>query len=162
METRTQILKQKNNGGTGLREASSRLTLIVLLATSLLFASQVSAAVAIVVSADSSLSSMTKDQVGTVFLGKMKDLPNGVKAKPVNQPEESAIFDAFNEKVVGRPSDKVLQYWLRITFSGKGNPPQTLDNDAAVKAYVSSTAGGIGYIDSASADDSVKVIYQTK
>lgn len=164
METRSQVSKQQNNFGQNRqRKVSFRFTLIAVLASAaLLLAGQAAAAIAVVVAPDSEVSSMTRDQVKMIFLGKKKILPNGVEAKVANQPEESAIFDTFNESVLGKPSLKVLHYWVQIVFSGKGNPPQVLNNDAAVKAHVRSTSGGIGYIDSSSVDDSVKVVYESK
>lgn len=149
--------------GRQIREGRSRLqgaVMVLTIAAALLFAGQVSAAVAVVVSADSNLSSMTKGEIRSVFLGKKRVLPNGIEAAPVNQPEKSAIYDAFNEDVLEKPSSKVLQYWARRVFSGKGSPPQTVDDDAAVKSHVTSTRGGIGYIDSSSVDGSVKVLYR--
>lgn len=160
---RATVSEQNNNIQAGRGRAPLRHALVAFtVAAALLCAGQASAAIAVVVSAGSDLSSMSQGEVRAVFLGKKRVLPNGVEAAPVNQPEKSAIYDAFNEEVLEKPSSKVLQYWARRVFSGKGSPPQTLDDDAAVKSHVQSTQGGIGYIDSASVDDSVKVVYQAE
>ncbi|HHH35203.1 MAG TPA: phosphate ABC transporter substrate-binding protein [Gammaproteobacteria bacterium] len=125
----------------------------------LFLVSQASAGVVVIVSPDSSLDGLSKSQIKSVFLGKVKNLPNGEAAVPVNQAESSPVYDAFNQKVLGKSSAKVLQYWASRVFSGKGSPPEVVPDDKAVIEFVKSKKGAIGYIDSASADDSVKVIY---
>lgn len=161
---RARVSEHNNNFqvGRGTPAPLRRMIITFAVTAALLCAGQAAAAIAVVVSADSDLSSMSKGEVKAVFLGKKRVLPNGAEAAPVNQPEKSTIYDAFNEQVLEKPSAKVLQYWARRVFSGKGSPPQTMDDDAAVKSHVRATSGGIGYIDSASVDDSVKVVYRTK
>jgi ABC-type phosphate transport system substrate-binding protein len=43
-------------------------------------------------------------------------------------------------------------------FSGKGRPPQTVENDEAVIERIIADPGSIGYIDADSVDDRVKVL----
>lgn len=114
----------------------------------------------VVVAANSGVASLSKAQVKGIFLGKKKKLPDGTRAVPVNQPEGSPLYSAFNQKVLGKSDAKLKQYWSARMFSGKGNPPKVVKNDAEVIEHVTSQPGGIGYIDAASADDRVKVVYQ--
>ena len=44
-------------------------------------------------------------------------------------------------------------------FSGKGQPPREVGDDAAVKAWVASNPEAIGYIDGKFVDGSVKVLF---
>lgn len=126
--------------------------------SALLFASQTSAAIAVVVSAHSDMAALSQKEIKDIFLGKSKALPNGVTAVPVNQSEKSPIYNSFNEKVLGKPSSKVLQYWARQIFSGKGKPPTTVDGDQAVIEHITTHKGGIGYIDSGAVTDQVRVL----
>ncbi len=144
--------KQRFAGGLGWKR-----WMIVGLA--LFLVSQASAGVVVIVSPDSDISGLSKSQIKSIFLGKVKSLPNGDPAAPVNQAEESPVYDAFNKKVLGKSSTKVLQYWASRVFSGKGSPPEVLPDDQAVINYVRSTKGAIGYIDSSAAKGDVKVIY---
>ncbi len=114
----------------------------------------------VVVAANSGVGSLSKAQVKSIFLGKKKRLPDGTRAVPVNQPEGSPLYSAFNEKVLGKSDAKIKQYWSARMFSGKGNPPKVAKNDAEVIEHVTSQPGGIGYIDAASADERVKVVHQ--
>ncbi|HHH36050.1 MAG TPA: phosphate ABC transporter substrate-binding protein [Gammaproteobacteria bacterium] len=120
--------------------------------------SQASAGVVVIVSPDVSVDRLSKSQVKSIFLGKVKTLPDGQTALPVNQAEKSPVYDAFNKKVLGKSSTKVLQYWASRVFSGKGNPPDTVPDDKAVIEYVKSHKGAIGYVDSAAVSDGVKVV----
>ncbi len=147
--------KQSNTIRAGGRRGVIRLAFVGL---ALFLVSQASAGVVVVVSPDVNVDKLSKSQVKAIFLGKVKSLPDGQPASPVNQAEKSPVYDAFNKKVLGKSSAKVLQYWASRVFSGKGNPPDTVPDDKAVIEYVKSHKGAIGYVDSASATGDVKTV----
>ena len=124
----------------------------------LLVSFQVAAGVVVIVNPGANISEITPKQAKSLFLGKAKKLPDGEKAKVVDQSKSSASREVFLKKVLKKSEKKLKAYWSKQVFSGKASPPKQLDDDAAVKSYVSSTAGAIGYIDSASLDDSVKPV----
>jgi hypothetical protein len=88
-----------------------------------------------------------QDEIKKIYLGKSKSFADGVKVNPVNQ-NGNSIADEFNDKVVGKSSSQLNAYWSKLVFTGKGTPPEKLDNDQAVIDFVSSNADAIGYIDS--------------
>jgi hypothetical protein len=45
-----------------------------------------------------------------------------------------------------------------MVFTGKGTPPKEVADDAAVKSFVATTPGAVGYIDESKVDASVKVL----
>ena len=53
-------------------------------------------------------------------------------------------------------------YWARLRFSGEVLPPMTLPDSQLVLDAVSRTRGGIGYVDAALVDGSVKVVLRLK
>ncbi len=124
----------------------------------MLFNAQAVAGVVVIVNPSAKVSEITPKQAKSLFLGKAKKLPDGEKAKVVDQSKSSASREVFLKKVLKKSEKKLKAYWSKQVFSGKASPPKQLDDDAAVKSYVSSTAGAIGYIDSASLDDSVKPV----
>ncbi len=124
----------------------------------LLVSFQVAAGVVVIVNPGANISEITPKQAKSLFLGKAKKLPDGEKAKVVDQSKSSASREVFLKKVLKKSEKKLKAYWSKQVFSGKASPPKQLDDDAAVKSFVSSTAGAIGYIDSASLDDSVKPV----
>ena len=66
----------------------------------------------------------------------------------------------FYNKLTGRSQSQIKAYWARLMFTGKGRPPDDGKNDEEIKAIVSGNVKFIGYIDAASVDDSVKVIFR--
>lgn len=95
-----------------------------------------------------------------IFLGKEKKFPNGSPSVPVNQTNDSQVRQSFDSEVLGRTSSQVSAYWSKLVFTGKGIPPKEVANDAEVIELVSQNPSVIGYIDSASVTDAVKVLAQ--
>lgn len=93
-----------------------------------------------------------------MFLGKEKKFSTGNAVKPINLESSNPLRASFDESIVGRSSSQVAAYWSKLVFTGKGVPPSEVGSDADVIAIVSSDADAIGYIDSSSINDSVKVI----
>ncbi|MGP4845079.1 phosphate ABC transporter substrate-binding protein [Marinobacter sp. 1Y8] len=98
------------------------------------------------------------DQVRNIYLNRSKEMPDGERATPFELPEGNATRDAFHSAVTGRSNAQLKAFWSQQVFTGKGQPPQEVNDAATMKASVSSTLGSVGYIDSTQVDDSVKVI----
>jgi ABC-type phosphate transport system substrate-binding protein len=96
--------------------------------------------------------------VKRIFLGKEKKFSNGKEALPLNQVPASGARSFFDTDTLGRSSTQIAAYWSKLVFTGKGIPPKELDNDGAVLAIVADNPNAIGYVDSASVSDAVKVI----
>lgn len=101
---------------------------------------------------------LNKKLVKRIFLGKEKKFSNGKEVLPINQVPSSDTRGSFDTGTLGRSSTQIAAYWSKLVFTGKGIPPKELDNDAAVLAIVSDNPNAIGYVDSASVSDAVKVI----
>jgi hypothetical protein len=114
------------------------------------------AEVAVIVN-PSNASNIDADTIKKIYLGKSKSFDNGTKVNPVNQ-NDNPVADEFNDKVVGKSSSQLNAYWSKLIFTGKGTPPEKLDNDQAVIDFVAANNDAIGYIDSSKASDKVKVI----
>ena len=97
---------------------------------------------------------LSQADVAKIFLGKNKSLT------AVNLAEGNATRDEFNEKVLGKSASQLKSYWSKLIFTGKGTPPDELGSDADVKAKVAGDAKAIGYVDAASVDGSVKVLFK--
>lgn len=97
--------------------------------------------------------SLSKDQISDIYLGKST---SGLT--PLDQPSSAAIRAEFYQKVAGKDLTQVKAIWSRLAFSGQGQPPKELADDAAVKKLVASDPKAIGYIDKKSVDGTVKVL----
>lgn len=117
-----------------------------------------SAEVAVIVSSNNSNSNISAADISKVFLGKSKSFPDGTQAIAIDQNDNSAARDEFNDKVLGKSSSQLKSYWSRLIFTGKGTPPKQVVNDAAIKAAVAGNPAMIGYIDASAVDGTVKVV----
>ncbi len=117
------------------------------------------AQVAVVVSAKSSLASLSPEQAANVFLGRSNALPGSSgTAALVDLPEGSAVREQFYSKAAGKTSAQVKAAWSRLTFSGKATPPKELNSAADVKKFVAANPEAVGYIEKSAVDSSVKVV----
>ncbi|MCG9760671.1 MULTISPECIES: phosphate ABC transporter substrate-binding protein [Pseudoalteromonas] len=128
-----------------------------ILSLGLLLASQVALADIAVIVNSANASAVDDGTIKKLFLGKSKSFADGNSATPVNQ-DGNAVFDEFNDKVIGKSSSQLNAHWSKLVFTGKGTPPKKLDSDQAVIDFVSSNADAIGYIDASKVTDAVKVI----
>lgn len=97
-------------------------------------------------------STLTKEQISDVFLGK------NTNNTPVDLPEASPVRTAFYAKATGKEPAQVKAVWARLVFSGKAPPPKELPDAASVKKAVAADPKSVGYIEKSAADASVKVL----
>ncbi len=104
--------------------------------------------------------SLTAKQISDLWLGKSKFIPAGGKPAVVDQPSGTSVHNDFYKNIVKKNGSQLKAYWAKVVFSGKRLPPTALVNDAAVIEWVASTPGGLGYVDSASVNETVKVLFR--
>ncbi|NOU50519.1 phosphate ABC transporter substrate-binding protein [Pseudoalteromonas sp. JBTF-M23] len=98
-----------------------------------------------------------KDAIAKIYLGKTKSFSDGTKVNAVGLNSGSSV-DEFTTSVLGKSSSQYKAYWSKLIFTGKGTPPEALDNEQAVIDFVAANADAIGYVDSAKVTDNVKVV----
>ena len=108
--------------------------------------------VVVVVSAKSSTTTMTADEISQIYLGKSKAM------KPV-ETSGSPIRSQFYSKVAGKDEAQVKAIWSKLVFTGKATAPKELPSSAEVVKAVAADPNAIGYIDKAAVDSTVKVVY---
>ena len=131
--------------------------MLTALLVGMLSTHSVSADIAVIVNSANG-SALDKNSIERIFMGKMKKFPNGQVALPMNASKGMSSRDEFNKAVIGRSSSQVNAYWSKLVFTGKGSMPKELSSDAEIISTISSNQGAIGYIDSGSVTDAVKVI----
>lgn len=115
--------------------------------------------IVVVVNASNPVDSLDKSDVARLFLGRAKNFPDGGSATVVTSDEGNATRTAFEKSVLGKSESQMKAYWAKQMFSGQGTPPDSVGDDAAVKAKVASDVSAIGYIPASMVDDSVKVVF---
>ena len=111
-----------------------------------------------VVSVKSSVTTLTKDQVADIFLGKASRFPDDSPAVPIDQLEGSAARDEFYFKFAGKSPAQVKAHWSKIIFTGRGQPPREVSNGIEARKRVAENPNAIGYIDSGMVDGSVRML----
>ncbi|QDX82469.1 hypothetical protein B9N43_15230 [Denitratisoma sp. DHT3] len=134
------------------------IKLISALVATLGFAAAAHAEVVVIVNAANPTASLTTEQVGNIFLGKITEVPGAGAASPYDLPESSSLREEFYTKTTQKSAAQVKAYWSKQVFTGKGYPPKEVGNSAEVKKGVASNPGGIGYIEKSAVDGSVKAV----
>lgn len=111
-----------------------------------------------VVSVRNPVTTLSKDQVLDIFLGKASRFPDGSRAVPMDQVEGSATRAEFYLEFAGKSAAQLKAYWSKIIFTGRGEPPQEVSNDSEVKKFIAANPWAIGYIERGMVDGSVKVV----
>ena len=112
----------------------------------------------VIVSARTSLTVLRVDQVADIFLSQTSRFPDGSEAVAVDQKLGSPLRDEFYDKVVHRSRALMKAYWTKLIFTGRGQPPTEVDDNASMRKLVADTPGMIGYIERADLDPSVRVV----
>jgi ABC-type phosphate transport system substrate-binding protein len=116
------------------------------------------AEIVFIVNAKNPVASLTAEQVKNLYLGKAKAFADGSPANPVDQAKGSAGRNELYRNYVKKDDATLQAYWSRQIFSGNGEPPRSVENAAAVKAWVAKDPSAIGYIEASELDGSVKKV----
>ena len=112
------------------------------------------AEVVIVVNNSVAVSSITVDVAANIFLGKVDELPGGIRMVPIGQKARTEFYS----KVVKKDAAQLNAYWSRLIFTGKGEPPKKVADNTDVLALVAANPNIIGYVDASAVNSTVKVL----
>lgn len=114
-----------------------------------------------VVSAKSTVTTLSKGQVADIFLGKTTRFPDGARAVPIDQSEGTLARDEFYNQITGKSAAQMKAYWSRVIFTGRGQPPKAVPSSSEAKRLVVANPDIIAYIDSKLVDGTLKVVIVT-
>jgi ABC-type phosphate transport system substrate-binding protein len=115
------------------------------------------AEVVVIVSAKSSVSTLSNEQATDIFLS-AATFPGGSMAVPIDQSEGSPVRDEFYSKVASKSPPQLKAYWAKVIFTGKGRPPKEVPDSTTIKKLVADNPNIIGYVEKGAVDASVKVV----
>lgn len=113
--------------------------------------------VVVIVSRQSAVEKLTREQVGDLFLGKLSRL-GGVKVVPLDRPEGSPVRDAFYAEFAGKSAAQIKAHWSKIIFTGRGQPPAQVADGEAARLRVAEDPAAVAYIERSLVDDSVRIV----
>jgi hypothetical protein len=137
--------------------ASGIAVLVFLTASQRLLADEVA-----VVSAKSTVITLSKSQVADIFLGKATRFPDGSQAVPIDQSEGTPARDEFYSRIAGKSAAQMKAYWSRIIFTGRGQPPRAVPSSSEAKKLVVANADTIAYVEPKLVDDTLRVVKVTQ
>lgn len=109
----------------------------------------------LIVNRDSGISSLSREQISHLFLGRMKMLPTGVRANVV---EIEPLRASFYRRLLGRDIAEVNAYWARLQFSGRAQPPLRVADSGAALARVVEDPDAVAFVDAVPEDARVRVV----
>lgn len=84
-------------------------------------------------------------EVARIFERRQQLWPDGQRIHPVNLPPAHPARQQFSRNILGRAPEAMEAYWRERYFHGV-LPPHVLASEQAVKLFVESTPGAIGYV----------------
>lgn len=99
----------------------------------------------VIVSKDSTLKEITKQELSKIFLAKTKQLPNGERAITVEL-GESYFKEYFYNKICGKSLKQLKRYWATMIFTGRGHPPKKMKNTQETIEFVKNSPNAISYL----------------
>lgn len=112
--------------------------------------------VVVIANKNVSETSMSKDKVKQIFLGKVVKWQDGSRIRFVTLKGDS--HKSFLKEYIGRSEAQYKTYWKKILFTGKGSMPKSFDTEQEMAQYVANTKGAIGYISKNTAAENVASI----
>jgi len=139
---------------------TDHIEVVVIVLALLLSAGAAQADVVAVVSANSTVTTLSKNQVADIFLGKTTRFPDGSVVVPIDQAEGTLERNEFYIRFTGKSAAQIKAHWSKIIFTGRGQPPKALANGIQIRKLLAQNPHAIGYIERNMVDGSVKVLLQ--
>ena len=105
------------------------LETLIISAILLLSVSVAKAEVALVVSVDSKLTTYDEHAISSLYLAKIKTLPEVGRIVPMDLPEDNPTKKAFYLGLMKKSPDQIRSYWSRLIFTGQSSPPEVMADD---------------------------------
>ncbi len=132
--------------------------LIIPIIVIILFLSNTIFAAALIIANNSVVqSSINKDDIKLVFLGKKKKWDDGKKIRVVAL-REGNTHEEILKLYVNKTPSKFKSYWKMVIVSGTGRPPKFLKSEAELVKYVAEKEGAIGYISENTSLEGCKIL----
>lgn len=130
---------------------------IILLAL-LLITGAISSEYVVVCSVSSGLNKLSKEQLRDLYMKRLHFI-DGVKITPINSSASLDMRASFEKNILEMNRDRLNRYWIKQHFQGI-QPPITQSSAKAIRLFVKSVQGAIGYIPKEMQGDDMKVLYE--
>ena len=112
---------------------------------------------AVIVSKNSPVTSLTEVEVQQIFSGQMRSV-GGNAMQTLDLPGGDPLRDAFYQQLLSRSPDQMRSHWARLIFTGKARPPREVNGPLEMLTMIESSDSFVGYIPAANVTDKVRVL----
>jgi hypothetical protein len=130
---------------------------IISLAAALLLGVTASAAPALITHPGLASEKIDGATVKSVFLGKKVAWDGGSRVV-LAVLKTGPVADEFLKSAVDMNASAFSNHWRRLAMTGGGTAPKSFDKEEELRKFVAETPGAVGFLDSAQADNSVRVV----
>ncbi|QSX34187.1 hypothetical protein JYB87_02760 [Shewanella avicenniae] len=113
----------------------------------------------VVVNKQNPLSSISKQQVTDLFMGRAPYFPSGAAVLKLDAPGGSALRANFYKALVNMTLPEVNAYWARLMFSGRATPPMQVASEPDMVQLIEQNPNAIGYIAAGSENENIKILF---
>jgi len=106
----------------------------------------------VVTGSKNTASSLDRDGVRRIFLGREQGAVVVFSNSPVRAAFESSVLD--------KSPSEFKSLWSRLVFTGRAKVPKERSTDAEVKSFLALSPSAYGYMHEDSVDSTVKVVYR--
>lgn len=100
----------------------------------------------VIVNKANDITTLSKEDVKKIFLGKKKRFESGEKVKTADYRKGRSVRALFYRKIANKAVKDIDTYWYRLVFTGKGIPPKAFSSSGDMIEYVSENENAIGYV----------------
>jgi ABC-type phosphate transport system substrate-binding protein len=107
---------------------------------------------------------ITVADLADIFLGKRRVWAAGGAILPCDLvepllPPEQTARGRFSQLYLSKDAASLKNYWIKMIFSGRGNPPIAMRSAKEVIQFVAENPGSIGYLYESQLTEEVKVVH---
>jgi ABC-type phosphate transport system substrate-binding protein len=111
----------------------------------------------VIVNRSTHVEQMSAAEVRDIFTGSSTRFRNGTSAVSVVL-QGGSEQDSFLKEFIGKLDSGFRIGWRSLVFSGQATMVKTVENDAAMLAFVARTPGAIGYVPKTAERDNVTTV----
>lgn len=135
-----------------------KINILSILCGLLLLANLSQAQVYVIVNKNNPIESLSKTEVEQIYTLKKKNWDNGSKILVLDNKNENASTKFYS--FFGKQVTDFRKIWMRVQFSGEGQAPTVLNNDAEVIQKVSNEVNAIGFVAQKDIGNNAKIVFQ--
>ena len=114
--------------------------------------------VLLVAHADVTTQRLTRDTTRAIFAMRQRTWPDGQAARVFVLPNDNPVHERFVKERLAVYPHQLQLAWDRMVFSGTGQAPDRVRDQAEMRERIATTPGAMGYLEREYLDERIQVI----